>query len=97
MSSGDQRRIEIDGALNARDLGGHPTEDADEKLAFSDEVQDQDQDVEDNELDEFEALPIAERLEKVIKHLREKYWYCFWCKYRYEDEGMEDCPGLTED
>ena len=38
-----------------------------------------------------------EAIDKTIKYLREKYWYCFWCKYRYEDEGMEDCPGLTED
>ena len=70
-------------------------EDADDKLALSSEVQDLDE--EDAELDEYEELPIAERLDKVIEHLREKYWYCFWCKYRYEDEGMEDCPGLTED
>jgi hypothetical protein len=70
-------------------------EDADDRLALSSEVQDLDD--EDAELEEYEGLPIAERLDKVIKHLREKYWYCFWCKYRYEDEGMEDCPGLTED
>ena len=70
-------------------------EDADDKLALSSEVQDLDE--EDAELEEYEVLPIAERLDKVVKHLRGKYWYCFWCKYRYEDEGMEDCPGLTED
>ncbi|KAM0706883.1 hypothetical protein Q7P35_006213 [Cladosporium inversicolor] len=70
-------------------------EDADDRLALSSEVQDLDE--EDAELEEYEELPIAERLDKVVTHLREKYWYCFWCKYRYEDEGMEDCPGLTED
>lgn len=70
-------------------------EDADDTLALSSEVQDLDE--EDAELEEYEELPIAERLDKVIKHLREKYLYCFWCKYRYEDEGMDDCPGLTED
>jgi hypothetical protein len=70
-------------------------EDADDKLALSSEVQDLDE--EDAELEEYEGLLIAERLDKTIKYLREKYWYCFWCKYRYEDEGMEDCPGLTED
>lgn len=70
-------------------------EDADDKLALSSEVQDLDE--EDAELEEYEGLSIAEKLDKVIKYLREKYWYCFWCKYRYEDEGMEDCPGLTED
>lgn len=92
-----ERRARYDLAQSLSRSEDYTAEDADDKLAFSDEVQDQDQDVEDNELDEFEALPIAERLDKVIKHLREKYWYCFWCKYRYEDEGMEDCPGLTED
>jgi hypothetical protein len=92
-----ERRARYDLAQSLSRNEDYTTEDADDKLAFSDEVQDRDQDVEDNELDEFEALPIAERLDKVIKHLREKYWYCFWCKYRYEDEGMEDCPGLTED
>ena len=70
-------------------------EDADDRLALSSEVQDLDE--EDAELEGYEGSPITERLDKVIKHLREKYWYCFWCKYRYEDEGMEDCPGLTED
>jgi hypothetical protein len=70
-------------------------EDADDRLALSSEVQDLDED--DPELEEYEGLPIADRLDKVIKHLRETYWYCFWCKYRYEDAGMEDCPGLTED
>jgi hypothetical protein len=70
-------------------------EDADDTLALSSEVQDLDE--EDSELEEYEGLPIADRLGKVIEHLREKYWYCFWCKYRYEDAGMEDCPGLTED
>lgn len=70
-------------------------EDEDDKLALSNEVQDLDE--EDPELEEYEALTGVEKLEKVVKHLREKYWYCFWCKFRYEDEGMEGCPGLTED
>lgn len=92
-----ERRARYDLAQSLSRNEDYTTEDADDKLALSDEVQDHEQDYEDVELDEFEALPIAERLEKVIKHLREKYWYCFWCKYRYEDEGMEECPGLTED
>ncbi|KAL1585842.1 hypothetical protein WHR41_05055 [Cladosporium halotolerans] len=70
-------------------------EDAHDKLALGDEVQELDE--EDSELEEYQGLPATEKLDNVVKHLREKYWYCFWCKYRYEDEGMEDCPGLTED
>ncbi|KAF1819370.1 G-patch-domain-containing protein [Dissoconium aciculare CBS 342.82] len=51
----------------------------------------------DSELEEFEAQPIAEQLEKVVEHLREQHNYCYWCMGQYPDEGMEGCPGLTED
>ncbi|KAI5290406.1 hypothetical protein KEM52_000465 [Ascosphaera acerosa] len=51
----------------------------------------------DEELQEFEALPAAERLEKATAYLREQYCYCFWCKHQYEDASMDGCPGLTED
>ncbi|KAM0712329.1 hypothetical protein Q7P37_011424 [Cladosporium fusiforme] len=70
-------------------------EDDDDHLALSNEVQDLDE--EDLDMEEYEALTAVEKLDKVVKHLRERYWYCFWCKYRYDDEGMEGCPGLTED
>lgn len=53
---------------------------------------------EDPELDAFNALEPAERLQKLVLHLRETYRYCFWCKYRYEtDVELEGCPGLTEE
>ncbi|EEH10121.1 conserved hypothetical protein [Histoplasma capsulatum G186AR] len=52
---------------------------------------------EDEELREFNALSAQERLSRVVLYLREKYRYCFWCKYRYETDEMEGCPGLTED
>jgi hypothetical protein len=52
---------------------------------------------EDGELEEFEGLSAREKLERLVGFLREKYWYCFWCKWRYEDEAMEGCPGLSED
>ena len=54
-------------------------------------------DDEDEELDEFNALPLEERLMKLVKYMREKHWYCFWCKTKFEDESMDGCPGLTED
>ncbi|KAF2201460.1 G-patch-domain-containing protein [Delitschia confertaspora ATCC 74209] len=54
-------------------------------------------DEEDRELEEFNALPIAERLEKLVLYLREKYHYCFWCKYRYPDAELDGCPGVTEE
>ncbi|KAL3475333.1 hypothetical protein BJX99DRAFT_159221 [Aspergillus californicus] len=52
---------------------------------------------EDPELDEFNTLEPAERLARLVQYLREKHYYCFWCKYRYETEEMEGCPGVTEE
>ncbi|KAI7094906.1 hypothetical protein KC352_g39285, partial [Hortaea werneckii] len=68
-----------------------------DKVALGTEVEELDDQEKDPELDEYEALSFAERLEKVIKELREKYRYCFWCKCSYPDETMDGCPGLTED
>ncbi|KAF3762414.1 hypothetical protein M406DRAFT_220993, partial [Cryphonectria parasitica EP155] len=56
-----------------------------------------DLDEEDAELDGFEALDVDERLGRLVGYLRERYLYCFWCKFRYPDEGMEGCPGLEEE
>jgi len=52
---------------------------------------------EDPELDEFNALAPAERLQKLVIYLREEYRYCFWCKFTYPDNKMEGCPGTTEE
>lgn len=51
----------------------------------------------DEELDEFESLSFAGRLQRVVKYLRKEYHYCFWCKYKYENETMDGCPGCEED
>lgn len=93
-----ERRMRFDLAQSLSRRADYDDADADkdDKLAFGTEVE-EDLDEDDAELDEVAALPVGERLEKILAHLREKYQYCFWCKYRYPDEGMEDCPGLTED
>ncbi|KAI4727963.1 hypothetical protein E4T49_04293 [Aureobasidium sp. EXF-10728] len=70
--------------------------DTDDKIALGTEIEELDQD-QDAELEEFNALPVEQRLEKLVAYLRVTYHYCFWCKYRYADEGMEGCPGLTEE
>ena len=57
----------------------------------------EDLDEEDPELDEFNALPPEERLQKLVDHLRKAHYYCFWCKFTYPDESMEGCPGTTEE
>ncbi|KAL4977825.1 hypothetical protein BDW66DRAFT_29943 [Aspergillus desertorum] len=60
-------------------------------------VLEQELEEEDPELDEFNALEPAERLKRLVQYLREKHYYCFWCKYRYETAEMEGCPGITEE
>ncbi|KAK0733867.1 hypothetical protein B0T26DRAFT_634188 [Lasiosphaeria miniovina] len=57
----------------------------------------EDLDDEDPELDEFNALPPDERLRRLVEYLRHEHYYCFWCKFKYPDAQMEDCPGLTEE
>jgi hypothetical protein len=64
-----------------------------DRAAIAEEELDED----DGELDEFKALPSEQRLEKLVLYLRDKYWYCFWCKYRYPDAELDGCPGITEE
>jgi len=44
-------------------------------------------------------LSARDRLGFTLGHLRERYWYCFWCGTSYEDasELSELCPGEDED
>lgn len=72
-----------------------PEADRDDRLAVGDVEEEVEE--EDVELDAFEALEPAERLRRLVGYLRERYRYCFWCKCGYPDEGMEGCPGITED
>jgi hypothetical protein len=76
-------------------------EDAEDKRALGREATQyllvEDLEEEDIELDEFNAWDPAERLQKLVVHLREEYNYCFWCKYTYPDQEMDGCPGLTEE
>ncbi|KAL4883634.1 hypothetical protein BJY04DRAFT_184016 [Aspergillus karnatakaensis] len=60
-------------------------------------VLEQELEEEDPELDEFNELEPVERLQRLVQYLREKHFYCFWCKYRYGTAEMEGCPGLTEE
>ncbi|KAA8642210.1 hypothetical protein EYZ11_007465 [Aspergillus tanneri] len=60
-------------------------------------ILEQEVDQEDPELDEFNALEPSERLARIVRYLRETHRYCFWCKFRYGDDAMEGCPGLTEE
>lgn len=69
-----------------------------EGVAFVEQSLDPDEEAEeDAELNEFNALPSSEKLSKLVMYMRETYWYCFWCKYRYDSAEMEGCPGVTEE
>lgn len=57
----------------------------------------EDLDEEDEELDEFNGLMGEEKLRRLVEYLRKEYYYCFWCKFKYEDERMEGCLGLIEE
>ncbi len=76
-------------------------DDPDEKLAMGrtapPAVVADDLDDEDPELDEFEALPPDEKLQRLVGFLRSEHRYCFWCKFEYPDATMDGCPGLTEE
>ncbi|KAJ5121215.1 uncharacterized protein N7515_009176 [Penicillium bovifimosum] len=80
-----------------------PTMDRDDKKALGDEVDQNtsaleiELEEEDEELDAFNALEPAQRLHKLVLYLREKHRYCFWCKFAYETDELEGCPGLTEE
>ena len=104
ISERDKRmRHEVYTSLGTRpEYQDDEEEDRDDKLAMGKkadvfEVDDTELDEEDPELEEFEASEPKEKLEKLVQLLRETWRYCFWCKYRYEDETMEGCPGPTEE
>ena len=59
--------------------------------------EEEDVEEEDEELDAFLSLDGKERLRTLVEYLREQHQYCFWCKFKYDDETMEGCPGLEED
>ena len=76
-------------------------EEAEDKRALGKETTQyilvEDLEEEDPELDEFNALDPAMRLQKLVDYLRQNFHYCFWCKFTYPDKEMEACPGLTEE
>jgi hypothetical protein len=93
----DKERILRKGALDSLSSRWHDDEaDSDDKIALGMAVEEV-EDEEDAELDEYIALDVGERLDKLVVYLRDTYHYCFWCKYRYADAEMEGCPGLTEE
>ena len=74
----DKDKVLRKGALDSLSSRWNDDEaDAHDKVAMGVEVEDI-EDEEDTELDEFNALDVSERLEKVVAYLRSTYHYCFW-------------------
>ncbi|KAF7510939.1 hypothetical protein GJ744_005769 [Endocarpon pusillum] len=101
LAERDKRmRYDLHQSLSRLPTYEDPDEDQEDRVALgkkdTEEV-DRDLDGEDDELNEFEALDSVEKLQKLVQYLRERWHYCFWCKYRYGDSGMDGCPGIAED
>ncbi|KAJ4352834.1 hypothetical protein N0V95_003881 [Ascochyta clinopodiicola] len=100
-----QQRRELNNSLASRlpTLADEGDEDNDSKVALGEDLTpfyttlENDLEAEDPELADFEALPVTERLEKVLLYLRDKFHYCLYCGYQYPDAGLEGCPGVTEE
>jgi hypothetical protein len=94
-------RYELHQSLSRLPTYDDPDEDRDDRKAFGKELTQhvlvEDLEEEDTELDDFNDLDPAERLEKLIGYLRREFNYCFWCKYLYPDSEMKGCPGLIEE
>ncbi|KAK6510188.1 hypothetical protein TWF481_004901 [Arthrobotrys musiformis] len=72
----------------------------DDKIALGTEEElTTEQELEDQELEEFEKREAKDRLDEIVRYLRSQWRYCFWCKSRYatDDEMERECPGLTEE
>jgi hypothetical protein len=93
-------RYDLHQSLSRRPTYDDPDEDKDDQIALAKkadtEVVGVELDQDDPDLDTFESMSIAERLDKVVSYLRERWHYCFWCKHKYPDNTMDGCPGLTE-
>ena len=94
-------RYDLHQSLSRRADYDDPDEDEDDRRALGKKADleevDIDLDRDDEELEQFEALEVSERLRRLVDYLRERWHYCFWCKFRYTDAAMEGCPGTTED
>lgn len=102
LADRDRRmRHDLDHSLSRLPTYDDPDEERDDQIAMSRKAHIEEVDLEldqdDEELDTFEALLPAEKLDKLVSYLRDEWHYCFWCKYQYPDEAMEGCPGKTEE
>ena len=92
---GRRARYDLHQSLSRNAAYDDPEEDEHDRQALGREEEDVEE--EDEELDKFLSLSGKDRLGRLVGCLREEHQYCFWCKFKYDDEKMEGCPGLEED
>ncbi|KAH7368958.1 G-patch domain-containing protein [Plectosphaerella cucumerina] len=94
-------RYDLEQSLSRLPTYDDEDEDEDDKRALGKKktlyVTAEDLDEEDPELDEFNELEPGEKLRRLVTYMRDRWNYCFWCKFKYPDETMDGCPGLTEE
>jgi hypothetical protein len=94
-------RYDLHQSLTRTPTYDDPEEDKEDRIALGKkdklEEVDIDLDEEDEALEAFEALDPAEKLSRLVHYLRERWSYCFWCKFQYPDKELEGCPGTTEE
>ena len=88
-------RYDLHQSLSRNAAYDDPDEEKQDRQAWG--TEEEEVEVEDPELDELNRLEPTERLGKMVEYLREKWRYCFWCKFQYPDKTMDGCPGMTED
>ena len=96
----DERRARYDllQSLSRDQNYADPEEDEQDRIAFGKTERDTDgEDEVDEALEAYMAMEPKERLQKLVKYLRDQHWYCFWCKTKYQEESMEGCPGPEEE
>ncbi|KEF60094.1 uncharacterized protein A1O9_04944 [Exophiala aquamarina CBS 119918] len=94
-------RYDLHQSLSRRADYNDPEEESEDQISFAKKADTEEVDIAldngDEELDQFEALEVSEKLANLVAYLRERWYYCFWCKYRYSDKELEGCPGATEE
>ncbi|KAK9248247.1 hypothetical protein V1506DRAFT_529411 [Lipomyces tetrasporus] len=96
----ERQNTEIEKLLRGRVLDRPSSVDADEQEDLRSRVEEiVPEDYIDDQLETFNSLEPAKKLEVVLEYLRQKYYYCFWCGCKYEDavDLDQSCPGLTEE
>ncbi|KAK9322492.1 hypothetical protein V1517DRAFT_134702 [Lipomyces orientalis] len=96
----ERQNTEIEKLLRGRVLDRLSSVDTDEQEDLRSRVEEiVPEDYMDDQLETFNSLELAKKLEVVLEYLRQKYCYCFWCGCKYEDalDLDQNCPGLTEE